>query len=321
MTNREIIQKADLFLQDLASNGGQLNPEQSNTFIRKLIQQPTVLRVARVVTMGAPQREINKIGFGSRILEPGPTQVYNTNPAPVSSNWVAPTTEQILLNTKEVIAQLRIPYAVLEDNIERGDVNFAGPNESHRPMAGGLKETIVTLMAERAALDLEELAINGDTGSGDSFLALNDGYLLQATANTVNNAGAGISKAMFKNGLQAMPDQYLRNLTQMRHMVSVDNEIEYRDDLANRETGQGDAIINGSPRVFGFGVPVEPVSLMPAASGLLTNPLNLIFGIQRQISIEVDKDIRARAFIIVLSARVDFKIEEPDAVVRYDNIV
>jgi len=59
---------------------------------------------------------------------------------------------------------------------------------------------------------------------------------------------------------------------------------------------------------------------MPAANGLLTDPKNLIFGIQRQIHIETDKDIRSREYIIVLTARVDFQIEEEEAVVKYTNI-
>ena len=38
------------------------------------------------------------------------------------------------------------------------------------------------------------------------------------------------------------------------------------------------------------------------------------------ITIEYDKDIRARNFIIVLTARVAYEIEEADAVVKYTNI-
>jgi hypothetical protein len=59
---------------------------------------------------------------------------------------------------------------------------------------------------------------------------------------------------------------------------------------------------------------------MPASKGLYCNPLNLIFGIQRRITIEYDKDIRARTFIIVLTTRVANQIEETDAVVTYNNI-
>ena len=53
---------------------------------------------------------------------------------------------------------------------------------------------------------------------------------------------------------------------------------------------------------------------------MLTNPLNLIWGIQRRVTMEVDKDIRTREFIIVLTARVAVEIEEDEAVVKYTNI-
>ena len=179
----------------------------------------------------------------------------------------------------------------------------------------------MTLISERAALDLEELALLGNTGSTDPFLTLKDGFLLQTTSNVVDAAGASIHKGIFKAGVKAMPDQYLRNRAAMRHMISIDNETEYRDTFANRETALGDASLQGFNALYAYGTPVEPIALMPSTSGLLTNPQNLIFGIQRQIHVEVDKDIRARSYIIVLTARVDFKIEQETAVVKYQNIV
>lgn len=327
-SNNEIIRKADFALADLAS-GGLLNDEQSNTFLRKLLAQPTILRSSRTVTMNAPQRQINKIGFGKRILRAAASGVaLDTaavdgafNPLTEATARAKPTTSQVLLSTKEVIAEVRLPYDVIEDNIERGNINAAGANQNNQPIQGGLKDTIVDMIAERAALDLEELALNGDESvvATDPYLGMVDGFLVQTTSNVVNVAGA-ISRTAFKNGLKTMPDQYLRNRAAMRHYVSHDNEIEYRDTLAQRETAGGDGLIQGYAPVYAFGVPVEPVSLMPAANGLFTFPQNLIFGIQRQISIEVDKIITERVFVIVLTARVDFKIEEEEAVVKYTGI-
>ena len=59
---------------------------------------------------------------------------------------------------------------------------------------------------------------------------------------------------------------------------------------------------------------------MPESKGLFTDPLNLIFGIQRQVSMEFDKDITSRVYIIVLTCRIDFQIEEAEALVEYENI-
>jgi hypothetical protein len=315
MNNQELIKKADFALSDLA-NGGLLSPEQSDTFIRKLLVQPTILKQSRVVTMNAPTRKINKIGFASRIMRPA---VSST--ALSEADRSKPTTGQIELNTKEIIAEIRLPYDVIEDNIERGNINAAGANSAPTPVSGGIKDTIMDLIAERAALDIEELGLLGDTANAsDAYLALCDGFIKRSADNIVDQGAAPITKTMFKNGLKAMPDQYLRNLAALRNYVSINNEIEYRDSLSDRETGLGDSVIEGFRGVFGYGVPVEKVALMPGDTGLLTHPLNFIFGIQRQMSIEVDKIITERVFVIVLTTRLDFQVEETEAVVKYTNI-
>jgi hypothetical protein len=117
-----------------------------------------------------------------------------------------------------------------------------------------------------------------------------------------------------------MPTRYLRNRAAMSHFVSIDNETEIRDQYGARQTALGDQQLQGMLPVYIYGSRVVPVALMLGTSGLFTDPMNLIFGIQRNIMIEYDKDIRARVFIIVLTCRVDFQIEEVNAVVKYMGI-
>jgi hypothetical protein len=325
-TNNSLLRKADLAIADLQNNGGELSPEQGASFIRKLIKQPTLIRVCRVVEMLAPQRKINKIGFGTRILRAATSGVALN--APTNSGLggrAKPTTSQIQLNTKEVIAQVNIPYDVMEDNIERATTaDNALPNTG----PAGLRQTIIDLIAERAALDMEELGLLGDTNyaSGDSddtaYMSLFDGWNKNATANgnVYDAAGSSISKSIFKQGLKTMPSQYQRNKAALNHFVSVNNETEYRDTLADRGTALGDQMSQGTSPTYAFGSPVVPVALMPESNGLFCDPLNLIFGIQRQVSMEFDKDITERVYIIVLTARIAFQIEESTAVVAYENI-
>lgn len=330
MDNKELLKKADLALADLA-NGGLLNAEQSDTFIRKLITQPNIINgnQIRFVPMSSPQRKIEKIGFGKRILRAATAgTALATAAVDGAFNGVTeatarakPVTETITLITKEVIADVPLPYDVMEDNIERA---MAANNEGMNEGPGGLRTTILELIAERASTDLEELAILGDTdlGTGDTYLQLLDGWLKNAeeNGNTVDFGGATVSKALFKAGLKAMPDQYKRDLGSLFHFVSMDNELEYRDTLADRATATGDRFITSADPAPAYGTSVAGVSLMPAAKGMLTNPKNLIMGVQRDVSMEFDKDIRKREYIIVLTARIDFKIEEPEAIVHYSNI-
>src|SRR5262245_48334802 len=144
-SNKALIEKADIALGDLAS-GGLLTPEQEDTFFRKLIVTPTILGLARVIRMSAPKREVNKIGFGSRALRP----IVGTadGQALASGDRVKPDLSKVTLDCKEVMAECQIPYDVLEDNIE------------HQSMA----DTIMELLTQRVATDIEELIIQGDTG-------------------------------------------------------------------------------------------------------------------------------------------------------------
>ncbi len=59
---------------------------------------------------------------------------------------------------------------------------------------------------------------------------------------------------------------------------------------------------------------------MPNASALFTYPQNIIMGVQRDIMIETDRDIRARVIQIVLTMRVDFKAETEDAIIVVENL-
>lgn len=308
-SNQQLIQKADVALGDLSS-GGLLNPEQTDRFIRTLIDSPTILQSCRVVTMNAPTRNINKIGFGSRILRAG-----TSGTALSSGDRVKPDLSKVTLSTKEVIATVYLPYDVIEDNIEGGQIDV--PLQTG---AGGLHDTLVQLIAERAALDLEELSISGDTGSGDAFLALQNGFLKLITSNIVDAASATLSKTLLKSAVKAMPAKYLRNRASLVHYFSVNNETEYRDTYANRQTSLGDAMLQGTSPVYAYGSAVQGVPLMPEASGIFTNPLNLIFGFQRKVTMEYDKDIEARLFKIVLTARVALQVEEQTAAVKYTNI-
>jgi len=214
-TNQELMKKADLSVGDLSANGGLLLPEQANAFIRKLLAQPTLLRQARSVVMSSPQRNINKIQFGKRILRAG-TQGTSLDTAAVDGVFdplaeaaarAKPVTEQIQLNTKEVIAEVRLPYDLIEDNIERGNIGQA-TDVGGSPVGGGIVDTIMTLIAERAALDLEELAINGDVAvvAADPYLGMVDGFLVLADQNVVDAGTATMNKNIFKAGMKALPD-------------------------------------------------------------------------------------------------------------------
>ena len=299
--NRSIIEKADIAVSNLVSSGGYLNAEQADAFVRMIIDQPTIINDCRVVRMNAPKRKIEKIGFGSRILRAAPSSGVALD----ASKRAAPDLGLIELETEEIIAEVWLPYDVLEDNIERG----------------GLENTIMAMIAERAALDLEELIVLGNTGSADSYLALMDGIInLTPSGRTVDGSAiTDIDKSLFKAAIQNMPTRFLRNRAMMKHYISHHAEMEYRDSIADRATTLGDEKISKFTPMFAYGTPVQPTAMMPDNKLFLSYPKNIVWGIQRDIMIETDKDIRRRVLIIVLTMRCDVKVEEPQACVVVEN--
>jgi len=312
-TRNENLARADLAIADLNTNGGLLLPEQANAFIDLILDEPTVLPQARVVRMGAPEVKINRIGFGSRILRAARTagselDAGGNDRYVRAADRAKPVSSQIQLTSSEVIAEVRIPYEALEDNIEGQSL------EAH----------IMRLIAQQAALDLEEFALWADTASADAYLALQNGWLKRATAHVADNLGAGINPDLVVDALLALPQKYLRYLPQMRGFISVANTLRYRQKVAQRQTGYGDTTLQENLPIMAHGLKLEGAPMIAAdgigATGLVTFPKNLIFGIRRDITVETDKDIRSREWVIVLTMRCGLQIDDADAVVKLENI-
>lgn len=301
---RTILDKADMTSAALAANGG-LRTDQAMTFIRGLQDMPTLLRQMRVVDMPSSKYTINKIGIGTRALHGATDQVVGTYLA--DAKRTVPTTSKIELNSKEVMAEVHIPYNVFEDNVE-GD---------------NLEATILALLMDRVAIDLEELAINGDTtidSATDDLLCKCDGLLKRATSHVIDKTATPVAISLdpFSLMMKAMPNKYLRERQRMGFFVSPHAQIDYAAWLAARETGGGDArIIGDYEGIPALGSAIRGVATMGNTKALFMNPLNGVLGIQRDISLEYDRDVRARVFIFVLTLRVDVQMEETDAAVKF----
>lgn len=299
MNEQELIQKADLLAADLRTSGGMLNPEQSNRFIRKLIDAPTILRVARTVPMNSDTLILNKIGIGSRIL-----RAATPNTRLAQGDRSKPETSKVTLVAKEVIAEVLLPYEAIEDNIEGED----------------FVQTVLDLVAEKASEDLEELVVLGDTANVDPYLALMDGLVKRVTVNTVNAASAPISATVCKNVLKALPVKYRRSRSALRWLYTPDDVEDLISTIASRQTILGDQMLTGEQPVRLAGIVSESVTHLPLHTGFLTNPKNLIVGIRRRFTLESERLISERQLKFVLTARVAFNIEELDAIVKVTNL-
>jgi HK97 family phage major capsid protein len=305
MDNRSALAKADLALADLAP-AGVLQEAQAQKFIRLLIESAVLLPMLTVVPMRSPKQLIEKIKFGSRILRPG-----TENAALPSGDRSKPATSKVELDAKLFKAEVRLNNETLEDSIERG----------------ALKQTVMEMMSERIALDMEELLVNGNTGSGDSFLATMNGILAQSTTSLVDAGSVTTNKTMFRDMLRTLPAQYQRNKKAMRILTSVRARIDYVDSISDRATLYGDEALRADVQPVYNGVPIMDVPVFPENLGggsnmtnsLLLDPKNINVGIWRKIMVETDKLISEGTFLIVATVRFDVKYTEEEATVKLFN--
>jgi hypothetical protein len=208
--------------------------------------------------------------------------------------------------------EIRLNDEVLEDQIEGG--NF--------------KTTVMGMMSEQVALDMDELCINGDTASTDPFLAQFDGMIKTGSAHDVNAGTVALSKAHLKNAINSMPSQYNRNRSAQRFLTSERAENDYRDYLADRATVLGDTmIVQDAPVRYG-NRPILPIPMFPDTLGiggkctnvLLCDPKNAVWGVWRRVRVETDRDITTGEWVMVVTLRAGFKWQERDAVVRITNV-
>ena len=307
----QLSQKADLALADLESGGGLLTMEQNDTFIRRMEDSRTLLNAMRVYPMSGPTARINAIGFGGFITFPA-SQDRNANTTghagrtPKEPYRSKPVTTHVDLETKEVQAVVRLPYEVLEDNIERG----------------AMQNTLLALIADRFSYDMEAMVVRAIEGGSDPVPLLNymDGIYELATDHTVDAGGAPITDAFFTAMIKAMPKKYRNNLDALRFIIGSDLALDLRDARAARATMMGDRFVEDNAPLRAKGVTCLPASNNPEAQMLLTIPQNLIFGIQRNVRVETDKDIEAREVIVAVTARVCTQIENYDAIVKGVNL-
>ncbi len=306
--SRDLLRKADIALADLTTGGGLLQPEQAQRFMRLLIDQSVLMDMSTVVPMSSPKQLIEKIRFASRVLRAGEEAT-----ALPSADRSKPDLSKVELDAKLYKAEVHIPDEVLEDNIERGE----------------MRQTVMQLMAERIALDNDELLANGDTASADPFLATLDGIRAQSTSNVVAAGGQVTNKTIFRDMLKAMPSEWLRLKNRMTFLTSIDSELDYRDAVADRGTLLGDRLLEQEAPLQYSGIRIMPVPVFPEALGgganetemILTDPKNITVGIHRRIRVETDKDISEGVIKIVATLRMDMKYAEELATVKATGVV
>lgn len=300
--NRTLLEKADLAISDLTSDGGLLTVEQADAFIRLAIKESVLLGLITTTPMKNPSKEVDKIRFSGRVLQPASESVALT-----LAQRSKPDLSKVTLAAKEFKAEVRIGDQSAEDSIERG--KFAS--------------TVMSLLSIAVARDIEWVGINGDTTSGTATLAVLDGFLKQATTNIVNVASAHLTKTVFKNMVKAMPEEFAK-VENMSYVTNSQARIDYRDSIADRVGPVAEVMLTTNNDIDYTGMPIKSIPEWPdttSTSIILTDlKKNMVVGIYQKIRVETDRDISAGEIIIVSRLRFDVKYIEETAVVKATNV-
>ena len=294
------------------ASGGILSTEQFNRFTDMVVDQSVMLKEARVVRMRSAVAELDKIATTGRV-----SQLKTEGVAPGTLS--TPSFGKVTLTATGIITPFEVTFEALEDNIE----------------GGNLEDTVIRVMAKQTATDLEELAIQGDTGSADAYLSGLDGWrVLADDGHVVDFTGDTLDKATLGTMFRALPDAYKRNYADLRYYCAPTAAQDWHDTFADRATSGGDeSLLSGQvPPYMGVGLISVPQIPTDADAVLeytgeedltycfLTPRENLVFGIHRDIRIEKEKDVLRGVNVYAVTTRVAVEFEEADAVVVGVNI-
>ena len=302
--NREIIQKADMYLADLAP-GGLLLPEQAKKFIKIAIAKNVLMSQVRVPVMNRYKQEVDKLLWTGQVMHAGTEGI--ALPAAYRSK---PSTDKIELDSKLGKAEVHMSRETLEDNIESGQ----------------FKQTVIQFMGEKASGDFEDLLLKGDTTSTNDWLATQNGIIARITTNSVPGGSAELSNTLLRNTYKAMPQEF-DDQPGLAFYTNKHAIVTYRYTLLqSRATPLGDGLYTGStPGSLGYeGHDLIRVPRMPNDLGggsnetvvLFLAPKNILYGFFRKITIETEFRISEQVWAIVMTVRNAINFEHEPATVK-----
>ncbi len=306
--NKAIMEKADLMVADLMTDGGYLPIDEGKKFILDTIQAADVLPLVTVEILKSHTKRINKIGINGWVLHSGTTG----QALPIGAR-TKPTTAQVEMTTKLFKGEIQLTDEDIEDNIE----------------GKTFVSTVKAMMAEHVGVDVDNILVNGDTaGATGTPLDDIDGMIKAATTHTVAGGTVAINKTMLRNALKAMPKKYKRLRKKLVFLTSDDAEQDWRDFLTDRGTAYSDKILTEDTPVTYGGRAILPCNTFPdnlggganCTNALYLDPKNGHWGFWRKIKFESDRDIRSGRWIMVATLRAGFVFQEKDAIVKITDI-
>jgi len=298
-----------------------LNRKQADRFIDLVIDHSILLKNVRTRKVDHAKGEINKLNLGSIVTE-------GANVGLTSVSTRTPSESKVDYDTVKYRSAFDLVTDFVEDNIE----------------GAGVRDTLLGMFSKRIAIDLELAAIEGDssltTGDAQSdsnnLLGANDGFLKILDDNVpagqkLDANGTASSKKLFHDAKRKVPIRFRVAMPDYRWLVSPSVHDKWELDTSDRATNAGDSALVGQFISRPYGIPLFEVPLMPddltigttATDGTkipLTPLNNLIWFIQRDITIEWDRQPRSDSWEVTIHTRADAQVEDSNMVVLTNNI-
>lgn len=285
-----------------------LQPGFFNKYVQAATRDKTILSEARIVQMTAQVQKIDRVEFGTKILQKVAEGVEDTLKEPGFAQ------EQLM--AEEFGATVGITDKALRRNIEGKNFNT----------------TLVQMIGAKSGEDWEALAVGGDKLKYEegSLMGTQDGWIKKST-NKIYGTGTGklfdktkTVTEMMAAMLKAHPRNYLKNRANLRFYLNSDFFDGYIDEVGERPTLVGDeAVGNNVARPY-KGIPVREASVLNDEEildpdtgygnvAMLQNPNNMVAGIFYQVTIEPDRVPKKRRTDWVLTQETDQNYENPAA--------
>ena len=268
MTNEELVEVLKATV-DTTTGAGISSPQDAEDFVDLAREQTAILSEIRIETGIRTSLNIDTIALGEPVTI-GATEGL----APGAADVTAPARERKVLQPKEVVAAFDVSFSFLRKNIRGEQVD----------------DTLNKLFAKRFGKDLVLMGFMGDTALAsdtrtNKTLRILDGFVKRAQGDaSVHDfaipASPSYSTQVFPGMIALLPKDYRDSREDLRFFVSADVYDAYAQEIGERPTTAGDAVLTGSwtGGLMYHGVKVLPVFGLATNRVLLTLRENLVVG-------------------------------------------
>jgi hypothetical protein len=296
-----------------------IQPEEADELIDYVIDISDLLQDVTVWRMDTNEQEIRFLDMDGGILRQIVCGAAATESVDISNT-------NKCLRTVSLDAKFYLCDTDIEDNL----------------IGAELERKVLRMAADRLSNEIEFFALMGNTNGSytkpstiaNSVISLRDGYYRQLQfgnildANAVDPADRTLSFHKLNCLERAIPDEFADQPEAMRIYMPRKMWFDYAERHQGRETALGDSAHLGPLESRHLTTPIRTLRLLPtdiqncgcgSVGGplgtfmFLTNPANLIWGIQREIQFERERVAREHRTWFIYSLRMDFLVLNEEA--------